>query len=606
MQGGALGDEVVEVAAGTLVADSSFTVTFEAKVADPLPAGVTSLAAQGRITSAELQPILTDDPHTNEEADVTVVALRVPGGGSGGGGGNGLPAPTVGGLEPPAGTILSAPTPVAATLTPPAGATVVSWTVGVRRTGTDDVRELASGTGPDVAATVDPTVLANGGWELVVESASSNGGISVTVSPFVVDGQLKLGRYTTTFEDMAVAIAGLPLRVLRTYDSFDTAVGDFGAGWTLSVASFRVATNGPLGQGGWSMRQCGGGLIFVPLCFSSDRPHYVGVTWPDGRNEVFDLTPARGSTFLAGLTQAEFTGRPGTTSTLEAADGSLWFSGDGNLYGGFFGTDGLYDPTRFVLTDRFGTEYLLDMGDGLLRVLDRAGTTTTFTDAGIVSSAGPSVRFIRDAQGRITTVEGPDGSTVGYTYDAAGDLVRVVDQNGDPATFGYAPGHLLTSIDAGGRPYRTLEYDDDGRLAAVVDGEGNRTAVAVDVDGRQEVVTDAESRLTTITTFDDRGNPVRQEQAHDGVVDTTTWTWDDEDRVTSRTDPAGHTSRGTYDGSGNLTSVSDAEGRTTRITYSAFGEILTWTDPAGNVTRYRWNDDGTLATITDADGHAET
>ncbi len=38
------------------------------------------------------------------------------------------------------------------------------------------------------------------------------------------------------------------------------------------------------------MKQCGSGLIFVALCYTSTNPHFVTVTWPDGRNEVFDLT----------------------------------------------------------------------------------------------------------------------------------------------------------------------------------------------------------------------------------------------------------------------------------------------------------------------------
>ena len=58
---------------------------------------------------------------------------------------------------------------------------------------------------------------------------------------------------------------------------------------------------------------------------------------------MFDLTPAKGSTFLSGLTSAQFTARPRTTSKLEAVDSSLYFS-NGDLLGGFFGSDGIYDP----------------------------------------------------------------------------------------------------------------------------------------------------------------------------------------------------------------------------------------------------------------------
>ncbi len=107
----------------------------------------------------------------------------------------------------------------------------------------------------------------------------------------------------------------------------------------------------------------------MPLCFTSAKAHFVTVTCPDGRNEVFDLTPAKGSTFFSGLTTAEFTARSGTgtTSTLTAPDNSLFYA-NGSLGGGAFGTDGPYDPQRFVLTDRFGTRYTLVVGEGLRKV----------------------------------------------------------------------------------------------------------------------------------------------------------------------------------------------------------------------------------------------
>jgi hypothetical protein len=110
------------------------------------------------------------------------------------------------------------------------------------------------------------------------------------------------------------------------------------------------------------------------------------LTWPDGKVEMFDLTPARGSTFLSGMTAAAFTARPRTTSKLEAFDGGLYFS-NGNLLGGFFGSDGIWDPTRFRLTDKFGTQYILEVGRGLLSSTDPNATICTSSTSPI-----PSVR----------------------------------------------------------------------------------------------------------------------------------------------------------------------------------------------------------------------
>ena len=36
--------------------------------------------------------------------------------------------------------------------------------------------------------------------------------------------------------DLAVGVAGLPMEVRRTYDSFDKANGDFGIGWNVELS----------------------------------------------------------------------------------------------------------------------------------------------------------------------------------------------------------------------------------------------------------------------------------------------------------------------------------------------------------------------------------
>jgi RHS repeat-associated protein len=510
----------------------------------------------------------------------------------------------IGAVAPAEGTILTGPAHVTATLTPAAGTTVTGWTVSYRRADDATVTQLASGTGTAVGATVDPTLLPNGSYELVIRATSSDGGATVSETAFVVDGQLKLGRYTTSYDDLDVGVAGLPLRVIRTYDSFDKSVGDFGVGWRVEVANFHVSTNGPLGAGGWRMFGCGGGLIFVPLCFDSSRPHYVTVTWPDGLTEVFDLTPAKGSTFLPGLTAAQFTGRGNTTSKLAALDDGLYFS-NGNLLGGFFGSDGIYDPTRFRLTDRFGTVYVLDVDGGLLEMTDRNGNRTTFGPDGITSSFGPGIAFVRDGLGRIKRIEGPDGKAVLYGYDAAGDLVSVTDQNGKVTHFAYRSGHYLESVlDELNRPSSTLEYHPDGRLAAVIDGEGNRIEVASDPAARTETVTDAEHRLTTVSTLDDRGNVRFRNEIFDGRPHVTELRYDGFDNVVYRKDPLGNVWQAAYDGR-NLVSFEDPEQQKVEITYEN-GLPRTWKDQRGRTTEYRWNPEGTLKEIVDASLHAET
>lgn len=589
----------VSVDVGTLTAFESAEIGFGLDLDDP-PVG-SKVTVQGTVSSVQLGAVSSDNPDTALFGDATEIFIGTTGGGTG----PDLPGPEVGNLQPDDGVIITEPTAIDATLIPPNGETVTSWTVSYRPADSMDLTELASGTGTDVSAELDPTLLPNGGYMIVITAESSDGGISVTESSVVVDGRLKPGRYVTTFQDLAIGVGGFPIQVLRTYDSFDKATGDFGVGWSLDVADFRISTNGPLGDGGWIEESCGGGLVFATLCYSSDRPHFVTVTWPDGLTEIFDLTPAEGSTFFPHLTSAEFTGRPNTTSTLEATDPSLYWS-NGDLLGGSFGSGGIYDPTEFRLTDRFGTEYLLEVGIGLKQMRDRNGNTLTFSDDGIVSSFGPSVTFTRDSSGRITEITDPDGGAISYGYDTNGDLVSVTDQEGNETTYTYLPDHFLDGIvDPLGRPFTTFEYDADGRITAVIDGEGNRTEITSDVGARTETVIDAEQRLTTISTFDERGNLITLDEVFDGESHVTTFTYDDLDNLVSRTDPDGNSWTAAYDGR-DLVSFDDPSGDDLAISYDDLGFPLIWTDQNGKTTSYDWNPDGTLASITDANGNVES
>jgi len=607
---------------GTLDPGETVSVGYTTGAAS-IPLGVTTLTNQGIVSSNELPDVLTDDPSEPGVADPTVVS---PYGVAGGGGGTTIPDGDweVPDVAPAEGTVVTEPVAVTTgVIEPPNGATVESWVVlAYPEDGSSvDALVLGAGTGavPDEPALFDPTLVHNGGWAIRVEVTDSDGGLGVGESSVIVEGWLKLGRYTTTYQDMAVGVGGMPLQVLRTYDTVERfESGDFGYGWSVDVADFRVSTNGPLGADGWSEVPCGGGLVFTTLCYTSSTPHYVTVTWPDGLVETFDLTPLEGSTFFSGLTEADFTARPGSTSSLAAPDDALFYLG-GSLYGGSFGSGGVYDPDVFVLTDRFGTEYTLQVGVGLLEVEDRSGNTLTFSEAGVVSSFGEGIDFVRDGDGRITSIVGPDGSTVGYEYDANGDLEYVTDQNGNRTELTYLAGHYLDEVvDPLGRPFRTLEYDEEGRLAAIVDAEGNRTEIATDVDGRQQVVTDAVGLLTTVATFDERGNLVQEDEVFDGQTLTTTFQYgeldlevlridalgnewvseyDDAGNLTRTVDPLGNETVTTYDSLGLVTSIVDAEGGVTGFSYDAAGRVIDWTDRTGSSWSFEYDPRGSIERV---------
>jgi len=539
--------------------------------------------------------------------------------------GGGPPTAVVTDISPAAGSRITQPTHVSATLAAPPGETVTSWTLSFRRPGDSGLTQLATGTGTAVAGEFDPTLVRNGTYAIVIRAVTSGGGILVNETGVGVEGSYKPGRYATTYLDVAVNSSDIPIDLLRTYDSADKTLGDFGVGWRLELANFRIDTNGPLGAGGWSSYTCGA-FPFLATCYTSTKPHFVTVTFPDGHLERFRFVPDKGSSLVPTLTTAGFTAEPGTSSTLAALDNSLMLTAPDFLLGNFFFADGVYDPIRFVLTDKFGTKYTLDKRAGLIGIVDRNGNRVNIGDGGIDNSSGMAMTFVRDAANRITRIVAPGGN-IDYSYSPAGDLVHVSYPNGTSQSFTYDADHGLLSAGGGGKVVRTLHYDASGRVNAITDGDGNTTTIDVDVAGHQQIVTDPTGRLTIFNTYDDRGNLIRQSRVSGGSTPqaangslktlaaaasdppktiTTRATFDTLGRQLTSTDGLGHTSSWTYDAAGNVLTQTDANGRTTVSTYNAFGEPLTITDPLGHATTYTYDAKGNLTTTVDAGNHTTT
>lgn len=505
--------------------------------------------------------------------------------------------------SPADGSLITRPVSITATIVPPAGQAITSWRVYYQALDPGPQVVIASGTGtpPATLATFDPTVLPNDAYVITVEATSSNGAVQRTNTSVTVIGDLKPGRYVTQYQDMAVPVGGFQMEVRRTYDSIDKSSGDFGIGWKVSIANFRTAPNRTLGAAGWTQynKSCVLGLCFTG--FKNSAPRYVTVTFPDQHTEVFDFTPAGGTNLFWGCTP-QFTGRAsaGTSSTLQAIDDtSCSYNGDGNLYG----SNGPYAPKRFKLTLRDGRSLVLDATVGLLSESDTAGNSLIVSAAGVQSvlgpasspTAGPSITFTRDGQGRITDITGPvAGQHLRYTYFSTGpnELQSYTDAAGHTSTYSYdaKTGNLTLSADSNNQPLETLQYDSSGRLTSIASGGAPPTTIDTSANLQQQTFLDPSGKLTTVLTFDDLGDVVEQDlivSGHPALK--SLFTYDSAGRVTSATDPLNHTTSATYDESntsanGELLTSTDAAGRTyTYQNYTSFGQPGTVLKPDGSV-----------------------
>jgi YD repeat-containing protein len=535
---------------GTISGSDAVELAFEAEV---VGGPGTLVSVQGMVSG-----LLTDDPTVPGEADPTATFL--------GGTVNAPGSPLVTLLTPVDGARQGSPVEITATASESA-----SWTLFLEGT------VLASGTGPLPATlgTFDPTLLENGLWTLRLEVADALGRIGADEVVLEVAGDAKLGAYDLAFLEAEWSAGPTAISLVRSYTTLrkDT-VGDFGHGWELAMTDFTVQVNGPLGEDGWSQQICAGHLFFNEICTVSAQPYLVLVRWPDGHVESFDLSPTPGSTFFSPLTTAAYTPRPGATSTLTPAPGDdLLVFVEGDLYTDLSARY-VYDPRQFVLTDNRGTSYLLDVDLGLVEMTDPQGNLTLFTEDGIFPELGEGVTFDRDGEGRIEAMNLPDGSAVSYVY-ADGDLVEVIDGEGNAMAFSYDDVHRLVAYNVAGQPpIAEMVYDADGRLISAVDDGGVLVETNSSIDPFQQVVTGPDPRLTTTTTYDADGQAIEVVQAFDGEAFVTSMTWNADFWMESRTLPTGATESWTYD---------------------AQGRVLVHTDPAGVVRESIYGPDGQVA-----------
>lgn len=560
-------------------------------------------------------------------------------------------APVVALVSPLDAAIITAPTIVTGVVE---SAVLQSYTLQYRlKTDDDSGAWISLATGAVQVATgplgaFDPTLLLNGVYELQLTATDIVGRTTETEPvTLVVDRSMKVGHFTLSFNDLTVPVAGIPIQVIRTYDSRDKRVGDFGVGWTLDLKNVRLQKNRHHGKA-WDQASTGG---LLPTYFIDTlKPRVVTITFPDGKVYKFQAALSPASQFGVPLIYPRMTYVPlaNTHGTLTPIalnwrtgepmlDDQLVWGGDVPGRADFISYELLLDPPPgpadnilfnpdvFEFTTLEGYRYLISETNGLRSMTDPNGNTLLVTTNGLTwtnaaGGASLSVLFQRDSLGRITNILDAMGNAMSYRYDTNGNLVTFTDRAGNTNGFSYNSQHqLLTLTDARGIEGVRNEYDESGRLIRNIDVNGQQISYAHDIEHRLEIIT---NRLgfVTISEYDERGNVVKiidplgaiitsTYDANDNVVMTTDplgrtniFTYDAKDNRTSATDALGNTTRVTYNDLRRVTSATDARGNTVTNIYDAKGNLLLMRDPLGNVTRFGYSDDGLPLAMTNALG----
>jgi YD repeat-containing protein len=304
------------------------------------------------------------------------------------------------------------------------------------------------------------------------------------------------------------------------------------------------------------------------------------------------------------------------------------------------------------ITDTYGRSFTLGYNGShhLISVTTPAGDTTTLA----YNSTGVLLASIQD----------PTGHMKRYSYNYLYQMTSKVDRDGRQFTLLYRYNLPYSELDGAGHPLYTLTntsnwatdplqlaqnfmrvyipsttsktdgrgnvwqypYDSNAHPLKVIAPDGATTTYTYDPGTLQVAsMTDADGHPPTTFTYDAEGNLLTRTDALGHV---TTYTYDShfnqmlsmtdpQNRVTtytidshgnrlSETDPLHGARQWTYDSHGNVLTDTDKDGNTTTYTYDQYGNRTQATDALGDLTKYTYDSMGDKTSMTDADGNVTT
>jgi len=260
---------------------------------------------------------------------------------------------------------------------------------------------------------------------------------------------------------------------------------------------------------------------------------------------------------------------------------------------------------RIATTDPLGnvTLYAYDSLNRLAAVTDALGnSTTTARDAAgravtTTDAAGNTTTFMYDGLGRQAWIQDPAGGRVAFQYDNAGNRTQITDSLGKVTQFSYdGLNRLSITTDALGNT-TTNQYDTVGNLSQVTDGNGNSKSYQYDGDHRPTKVTYSTGGAIQFV-YDASGNRVQMTD----LVGTSTYIYDDLNRLQSYTSPAGASLGFIFDAVSNRTAIKYPGSHSVQYAYDSDNRISKVTDWNAFSASYAYDADGRIIGVSYSNG----
>ncbi|HLJ86073.1 MAG TPA: RHS repeat-associated core domain-containing protein [Candidatus Angelobacter sp.] len=272
-----------------------------------------------------------------------------------------------------------------------------------------------------------------------------------------------------------------------------------------------------------------------------------------------------------------------------------------------FGYDASNNLISVTDTNQTTTTFVYDIRSRLTSIINPDKTTIQFTYDGLgnqlkeIDPAGQATLRAYDDISRLVAVTNALNQTTRYVYDPASNLLSVTDANQHTTSFQYDNLNRRTSRTLPLGMVENNTYDAAGNLTAKSDFNGKTTKYTYDALNRLLTKTPDPSLNQPAVSFIYTATGQRASMID--ASGTTTYSYDNRDRLLSKATPEGTLSY-TYDAQGNVLTIgsSNPNGSSMAYSYDAVNRLTTATDnrllaqnlgPA--VTSYNYDAAGNLA-----------
>lgn len=268
--------------------------------------------------------------------------------------------------------------------------------------------------------------------------------------------------------------------------------------------------------------------------------------------------------------------------------------------------DPLKHATKFEYDSRGDTTAEIDPEGGKTTwTYDEAGEPlTTVSPRGHITGAKESTyttTIERDGQERTVKVTDPLKGITKYAYDPAGNLESLTDANEHTTVFAYNANNQLTKATEPTGLATESEYDSLGNVVSTTDGAKHITKYVRNVLGQVEETVDPRGRRN-LREYDADGNVIAETDPKKRI---TTYIYDGAERLTNigYSESSTHSVALGYNADGASTSMEDATGTTT-WEYDELDRLTHAKDGHGDIVEYGYDLANEPTSVTYPNGKA--